>query len=168
MDDLQAFIGLLLATDPALMALFAAAGKKDADGNGVVQVMDADTRLAADYPRILLKGDEGDQHATADESRPKFFEGRFHIEVVTRQTDATKEPLLQYYALRSRINDLLLGAPATGESEAIPGIKGQKLSDKWKCSGFKQVKPSGRLPVTDPAYKRGQLTYWVRLNRIGY
>jgi hypothetical protein len=168
MDDLQAFIGLLLATDPALMAVFAAAGKVDREGNGVVQVLDADARQAADYPRILLKGDLGDQRGYGETARPKFFDGRFHVEIVTRQTDAIKEPLTTLYTILNRVNDLLLGTPAQGDDPGLPGVKGQILSTKWKCTDFRQVKPTGRLPVTDPAYKRHGSTFWVRLNRVGY
>jgi hypothetical protein len=168
MDDLQAFVGLLLATDPDLMQIFADLGQTDADGNGVVQVMDADARLAADYPRILLKVDEGDQHSTGDLSRAKFFDGRLHIEIVTRQTDAVLAPLMLLYAIHNRVTDLLLGIPAKGDDPGLPGIKGQTLSGKWKCCCFDQVKPTGRMPVTDPAFKRHQATYSVKINRIGF
>ena len=165
-DDLLVYCRLLLVGDAPLQALFAAnldpaaLAATLAVGEPAVAVVDPENRALAAYPRIVLSGEEGEQASYGD-PMPKFYDGRLRLEVVTRQSDACPSPLSALTAIKGRCQALLGGDPTQG----LPGVRGQRVSPVWQVSAFHQVRPTGRLPVTDPEFKRHLTTYAALLNR---
>ena len=165
MDDLLIYLRALCGgdedtgaqPDPVLLQAFQDAGAT------AVLVTDPDERELAEYPVIILGGEEGEQLRRSDNGFAKFFRGKVRVEILTRQRAGVDDDALSTLRMvQARLLQLLLGDTA---AEIAP-VKGQIVSDAWRVDDFAQVRPTGMAPSRDPTVKRWVGTYDVLLNRM--
>ncbi len=146
--------------DAVLMMLFESAGASS------VSSVDPDERVQALYPRLVLTGDEGEQEQTGDADASRI-RGTVRLEIVTQQSETCPDDLDLLDKLKARVTDLLLGRP----DQLLPPMQGRNFTvsgNSYNVSVFCQVRPTGRLPVSDPTMKRWGATYRVQLSRLGW
>jgi hypothetical protein len=155
-DSLLAFIIALLIGDDILLSIWQSCGATQ------VIVTDASIRALAAYPKIIVWAEEGAQIYSGD-TDPSFFNGKFHLDIFTRQSDSCVDGQATLYQIVNRVKQLLLGDLNDGLEE----IRGQQVSrnPNLYISAFQQISPTGRISTTDdPTVRRHTATYAVTVN----
>lgn len=158
--DLFIYLRERLVTDAPLKSLFLGAGSSS------VSVVQPDQRTTAKYPRIVAEVEEGKPEKFGEITAPDILNGRYRLEIVTRQDEKLcPDPTLLRMQISDRCRAVLLGGDE--ETRAVAGEEFTGDSGaKYSVTQFDLVKVRSLL-VNDPLFSRGEIVFSLQLCKVG-